>query len=342
MLLQKLPLAMPRAIAGGAIRAHGDDPKTVLAQLTGAFEDFKDRYNTRVDRLEASLDEQTAKAAALMLNGGSGDRAPSVFAAPDPDYSRLMAGYVLNGAEGEERKLREANAQGNRAIANAALHVTPDTGGGYLAPVEWDRQISKAQADHSPMRRIARIQTTETGAYSTLWSDAQWGSGWVGETATRPATSTPELNPIIIPAGEIYANAAATQRILDDAAINIAAWLVDQVDMMFSLQEGITFINGDGVNKPAGLLTFVTGGANAGKHPGGNLAIDQVGITHEDLIDFSYSLRAPYRPNSTWLMSQRNGGGYLQAERCRGSADLARGSACEPAGDLAWPPRRPG
>lgn len=85
------------------------------------------------------------------------------------------------------------------------------------------------------------------------------------------------------------------------------AWLIAEIATEFMRQEGIAFISGNGVNKPFGLLTYVTGGAAHNRHPGGNLTIVNSGhasqITPDGLIDFAYSLPAPYRQGATWLMN---------------------------------------
>ena len=101
---------------------------------------------------------------------------------------------------------------------------------------------------------------------------------------------------------------AATQRLLDDAAINMESWLADSVDAEFSRQEDIAFISGDGVNKPRGLLTYIGGGASDGVHPGGNLTeFNSESATEipgpDTLLDFKYTLAAPYRQNARWLMN---------------------------------------
>ncbi|QNP46876.1 phage major capsid protein [Sphingomonas sediminicola] len=168
----------------------------------------------------------------------------------------------------------------------------------------------EAQRATSPMRRLATVQPTSVGAFTKLWDAKNWGSGWVGETAARPQTTSTQLAPIPFASGEIYAMPAATQRLLDDAAINIDVWLRNSVQAEFSRQEGIAFIAGDGTNKPAGFLSYVTGGANAGTHPGGVIetvekALDPAAsaATVDNLIDFAYGLDAPYRNNATWLMN---------------------------------------
>lgn len=153
------------------------------------------------------------------------------------------------------------------------------------------------------MRRLASVQSISVGGFTTLWSDEAAGSGWVGETAARPLTSTPTVSQLEFASGEIYANAAATQTLLDDSAINAEQWLIGVITREFARQEDIAFLSGNGVNKPRGLLTYVTGGASADLHPGGNLTVVEEALLVDALIDFSYGLASPYRQGSAWLMS---------------------------------------
>lgn len=291
----------PRAVSGLlGVRAEAD-PKTVLAKLIPAFETFKASYNDRVAALEGEVDSLAVKAAADILNGG-GSLRPD-----DPEYTKTFAAYFRNGET--EQELRGLNATGHRAQIHAAMSVGTNSDGGYLAPVEWDRQIRKSRLLTSPMRRLATVQTTGVGAFSTVWSNEAWGSGWVGETAARPATSTPTLSSLIFNTGEIYANVAVTQRLLDDVDFNLETWLANEVNGEFARQEDVAFISGNGTNKPMGLMTYVTGGAGAGVHPGGDLSVTTVvsptAITFDELIDFAYSLTAPYRQNASWLMNSQ-------------------------------------
>lgn len=219
----------------------------------------------------------------------------------DRDYSTAFASYFRKG-EGEDT-LRAANAIGERATVQAAMSIGDNSSGGYLAPVEWDRKLQQRQRSSSPMRRLAQVQTTTVGAYSTLWNSDTWGSGWIGETAVRPQTTMTNLAPIVFEAGEIYAYPAATQRLLDDAALNVETWLAESLEREFNRQEGIAFLAGDGVNKPAGLLTYATGGVNDKKHPGGAISVVTAPISIDTLTDFLFGLDASYRQNSTWTMS---------------------------------------
>lgn len=279
------------------------DTKGMLTSLTTAFEEFKAKHNSRLSGVESSIDSMADRSAGLWLNGSGGSNLLPV----DPEYTTAFASYFRQGS-GEEA-IRAANGVGERAKIQAAMSEGSNADGGYLAPVEWDRKINQALVAISPMRTIATVQTTSVMAYSTLWNNNGWGSGWVGETAARPNTTSSTLSPIVFGHGEIYANVAATQRLLDDAAMDLEQWIAGQVDTEFAKQEGIAFISGDGVNKPFGLLQYITGGAAVAQHPGGNLDVvpstSATTILPDPLIDFFYGLASPYRQNATWLMNSQ-------------------------------------
>lgn len=191
----------------------------------------------------------------------------------------------------------------------AALNKGAADEGGYLAPVEWDRTITGKLKEISPIRANAQVITISTAGFKKLFTDRAVGSGWVGETASRPATSTPEFAELTFNPGEIYANPQATQQMLDDAAINLEAWLASEVQNEFARQENIAFLSGDGVNKPFGLLTYVTGAANEAKHPWGAIQVVNSGaaaaLSNPDkLLDLIYALPGRYRANAKFFLNR--------------------------------------
>ena len=302
-----LPLAAalanpPRALVG-APRAEAN-AQSILSELNEAFTDFRARHDERLSAIENELDKNATDRAFARLSGAS-DGMPV-----DREYTETFASYFRKGDGSAEAALTSANATGERLAIQNSMSVGTNSDGGYLAPVEWDRQVRQKLRETSPMRQIAQVQPTSNGAYSTIWNNDTWGSGWVGETAGRPQTSTASLSQLVFEAGEIYAMPAATQRLLDDSAINVDTWLADSVEAEFARQEDIAFISGNGTNKPRGLLTYVTGGASDGVHPGGNLDTFNTGsatdIPNGDtLIDFKYQLAAPYRQNARFLMNSQ-------------------------------------
>ena len=131
--------------------------------------------------------------------------------------------------------------------------VTP-ADGGYAVPREIDALIASALKRDLPDPRHRQCRAGRLGRLSQAGDDRRHASGWVGETAARPETDTPSFAEIAPPMGELYANPAASQAMLDDAAFDVEGWLASEIAMEFARAEGAAFVSGNGVNQPKGFL----------------------------------------------------------------------------------------
>jgi len=150
--------------------------------------------------------------------------------------------------------------RGEGGLDAKSLSSLTNPDGGYLVPRDTSGRIIKKAQDYSPMRRYASVQSISGDALEGLNDNGVISTGWVGETASRTATATTQLGMWKVPAHEIYANPQATQRMLDDAEINVEAWISGKLAEAFGQAEASAFISGDGVGKPRGILsrTFAT------------------------------------------------------------------------------------
>ena len=104
---------------------------------------------------------------------------------------------------------------------------------------------------------------------------------------------------------------AATAAFLDDAAVDVGAWLADEVNAAFAEQETAAFVNGNGTNKPKGFLDY-TAVAEA-SWTWGNVGYIATGVAgalpasapSDILIDLVYALKAGYRQNASWVMNRK-------------------------------------
>lgn len=129
-----------------------------------------------------------------------------------------------------------------------------EEGGGVAITPALSRKIVNIVQEKSIMRKIARIEKIATRSLDILHEDGEFGCGWVAETAARENTDTPKLKKQTISTHELYAQPKATQSLINDAEINIENWLISRIADSFIKLENQVFINGDGVNKPHGLL----------------------------------------------------------------------------------------
>jgi HK97 family phage major capsid protein len=188
----------------------------------------------------------------------------------------------------------------------ANLSTLSDPDGGFTVPEEVEAAIDRVAATVSAMRRLATVRTIGTDEYKKLVNQGGASSGWVAEKGSRAETDTPTLVEIAINTKEIYAMPAATQKLLDDSRINIANWLAEEVSIEFAEQESDAFIDGNGVEKPKGILAYSTV-ANASYAWGkvGYIVTGEASVFNDadKLIDLQHALKSVYRNGAGWLMN---------------------------------------
>ncbi|MEQ9115721.1 MAG: phage major capsid protein [Rickettsiales bacterium] len=197
-----------------------------------------------------------------------------------------------------------------------SLSVGSNQDGGYLVADTISKQIVKRVAEQSVMRSIASIETISTDSLDIIIDSDKFASGWVTETANRPVTLSAQVQKQKIYTHEMYAQPKATQKLIDDASIDIGKWIVEKVSESFIATENQSFLHGDGENKPKGIFAYEEIDTNH-VNKGDNLM--------DKIIEFTYSLNTAYAANGKFLMhrnmiqklrglrSKEAGGQYLWA-----------------------------
>lgn len=266
-------------------------------------------YEVKADALEESFDAvlQAEKIAALeadvatlkgqgvasqrpALDGVKGDGA-------DPRRTAFVERYLRKGLEAGVELKSFSGASGAE--------------GGYAVPREIDAVIDAALKSISPIRAIANVVQTGTAGYRKLVTSGGAPSGWASETGARAGTGTPTFHEIVPPSGELFANPAASQAMLDDAQFDVENWLASEIAMEFAKAEGAAFVNGTGTNQPKGFLTgTVTNEADSVRAFGslqyvasGAAGAFAASDPEAKLVDLVHSLRAPYRQGAVFVMN---------------------------------------
>jgi HK97 family phage major capsid protein len=244
-------------------------------------------YEVKADPLEAAFDEAVA-APVVRPQLAAGDAAK-------PARSAFVEGYLRQGRDVE--------------LKSFAGNVPAD--GGFAVPKEIDEEIDRTLKSISPIRAVANVVRVGSAGYRKLVTTNGVASGWASEVAARATTNTPSFNEIVPSFGELYANPAATQAMLDDAQFDVEAWLADEIAMQFAKAEGTAFVNGDGIDKPKGFLTYTAVATSDATRAFGQLQYVPSGLAgglpttnpENKLLDLVHSLRAPYRQGAVWVMN---------------------------------------
>jgi HK97 family phage major capsid protein len=134
-------------------------------------------------------------------------------------------------------------------------------------------------------------------------------AGWVGETSTRSETNTPNVGKWRIPVQEMYAQPKATQKLLDDAAVDIESWLSMKIADKLARLEGAAFITGDGINRPRGFASYTTAATADGSRTWGQLEHIATSVNgdfaasnpSDHLLDLIMAFKSVHLNNANWV-----------------------------------------
>ncbi|MGE3246413.1 MAG: phage major capsid protein [Beijerinckiaceae bacterium] len=275
------------------------------------------RIDRAIDETKVRMDRLAIERARPALGDSSSER-KSGETAMSREHKAAFRSYMRSGESG-----------GLKALEEKALSAGSGPDGGYLVPHPAEREILRRMAHISPIRSIASVREISTANFRKAFSVSGPAAGWVAETDPRPQSANQQLADMNFPAMELYAMPAATQTLLDDAAIDVEQWIAEEIDTVFAEQEAAAFVNGDGVNKPTGILHYAKvdnstwAWGSIGYVATGVAGDFAAGYPSDDLVDLVYAARAGYRQNGKFLMNRKTqaavrklktaGGDYLWA-----------------------------
>ncbi|XGA08847.1 MAG: phage major capsid protein [Wolbachia endosymbiont of Xenopsylla cheopis] len=251
-------------------KGHAESATTEqLNKISGAIDDYKERIET----LEMAMQRPE-------INGKFED---NCF------QNKAFSEY-----------LRKGTADNLMRYEQKALTSTGPEGG-YLITKEISRRIHQNIIDISPMRQLCSSEeiSTESIEY-IIEGDDKTFVGWheEGEEISEDK-NTQKFKNIKITTYELYAQPQITQKLLDDAFVNIEAWLVDKLVEAFSAKENEAFIKGDGKTQPQGILSYKNS-----KKQGEVEQIESEKLNSDAIVKLYYSLSESYAKNASFLMNR--------------------------------------
>ena len=270
------------------------DTTTTTDQAEASFDIVarQDRTEADVAALRSDVDEVKARVDKI----GRVAARPAIGTTEEaaPEVKGFVDSYLRRGATSEYKSISGA--------------VPSD--GGYAVPRQIDAMIARTLTGISPIRAIAQVVQTGSAGYRKLVTTGGTASGWVSETAARPETDTPNFAEIAPPTGELYANPAASQAMLDDTGFDLENWLASEIAMEFARAEGTAFVSGSGVDQPLGFLSSPVSTSDDGSRSFGTL--QYIGSGDSDgfdanpdarLIDLVHTMKAGHRQGASFVMN---------------------------------------
>ncbi len=211
-------------------------------------------------------------------------------------YSDVLSKYMRKGLVG-------LNSDEREQIENyKSMNVGSDSAGGYLVRPEVGEMIVHTQVETSPWLRYVDMINISTDAIEYPTTNRRQPATRTYETGARSETTAATFGMVRIEAKEAYSRPKVTQKFLDDAAIDVEAFLAGMAGDEFGYLYNSELATGDGILTLRGILTFAhTATDEVGK-------VEQIAGGHASLmndpdkfIDMQAALKPAYLPMSRWF-----------------------------------------
>lgn len=315
------------------LRAADDHPDSVdpVGQVTDALAGFLKEFNSFQVEMKSAIQQQEERLTMIHAKTTTYTR-PVLAAAAELDapHKKAFGSYLRHGDDEALRSL---------ALEGKALSTAVAGDGGFLVDPQTAESVKSMLVSTASIRSIASVVTVDATSFDVLIDRSDVGTGWVTETGAVTETATPQIERISIRLHQLAAMPKASQRLLDDSAFDIEAWLAEKIASRFIRSESAAFVGGDGVDKPKGFL-LPPKVANAswtwgslGYVPSGAAADFPTTNAVDCIVNLVYSLGAPYRANATFVMNSKTSGAVRKMKDADGRFMWADGLA------VAEPPR---
>ena len=305
------------------------EAKAAMAGFLREFSSFQDEVKSTLKHQEERLTMLNAKTMSY------GRPALSARAEVEVPHQKAFNAYLRSG---DDDGLRGLVLEG-KAMSSA---VAAD--GGYLVDPQTADRIQSMLLSTSSLRSVANVVQVEATSFDVIVDRSEVGSGWATETAATTETATPVIERISVKLHELAAMPKASQRLLDDSAFDVEGWLAEKIATRFTRAEAAAFINGDGVDKPKGIL-LPAKVANAswtwgaiGYVPTGAAADFATTNAADCIVNLVYALGADYRANATFVMNSKTVGAVRKMKDADGRFLWSDGLAAgEPSRLMGYP-----
>ena len=318
-------------------KARTGDDTSPAGELKTAMAGFMSDFRAFSDDIHQKLQEQDKRMSKLDRKSAIPGARPALATAASEEapHQKAFAAYLRSG---DDDGLRGLDMEG-KAMSSA---VAAD--GGYLVDPQTSNMIRSTLSATASIRAVANVVQFEATSYDVLVDHAEMGAGWATETDPATESGTPQIDRISIPLHELSALPKASQRLLDDSAFDIEAWLATRIADKFARSEAAAFVEGDGVDKPQGFLTapvVANGGWSWGSlgyvATGADGGFDAANPA-DAIIDLVYALGAEYRASGTFVMNSKTAGAVRKIKDADGRFLWSDGlTAGEPARLLGYP-----
>lgn len=241
--------------------------------------------------------------------GRPGDPDKAALDPPEKRFIEVSAGYTgrkhrvpIEGKTTAE----EYRTQFAKALVEPgefrALQADSDTGGGYLAPQQWQAELIQDLDNLLFMRQICNVlpplMTGSSLGKPSLDNDPA-DPTWTAEIATGSEDSTMDFGKRELTPHPLAQRIKVSKQLLRQAAMSVDSIVRERLSYKTATVHENAFMNGIGASQPLGIFTASDNGITTSQDVStGNTA---TAMTFDGLRNVKYNMPAQWRRRSSWI-----------------------------------------
>lgn len=283
-------------------RAILDSAEAEHRELTAEERQQYDRIMNEMDSLKGDIDrleraEQVAKEFAAKEDTEVKPEQRNTPVTATSEYREAFVNWLRDGMEAVTPELRKVLSYGRANVEGRAQSAIVGAAGGFIVPQQFLGQIVDAMKSYSGMRQVATILSTTSG--NPIPIPTANDTAIEGEiVAENVVTSAQDITfgQVILSAYKYSSKAVLVPfELLQDTGIDLESYIAAKLGERIGRITNRHYTNGDGVNKPRGILLDAVEGKVG--------AAGQVdSITYDDLVDLEFAVDAAYRANAKYML----------------------------------------
>lgn len=274
--------------------------RDTVAELKNVLDGDVKKLQDADSQTKESLDKINEKLDSLDLEV----KKKEVVVSPEVERSEVVQqfkGFLLQFARGERKNIgKDMEIKGYHPHMNVKsdnlVRFDFAAAGALLIPDAINQEIIKNVTEVTPLMSMARLTTTASSNYKRRARTSTPGGNWLSEEAEN-TKSKPQYATIDITPHKYAAQYGWTIEQQEDAAYNLINELVEAFREDSEVDFNNSFLNGDGVGKPYGMLGRID------KQEAGGLA-----LTTDMLIHLQETRKDTYQDAAQWLMTRKTRG----------------------------------
>lgn len=208
----------------------------------------------------------------------------------DPEYRTAFYHWLT------ARSLSDLETEEYRVLSKAS-----GAAGGFFVPTDMTDAFLRALRFQGSMGSLANVINTASGDTLNYPVNSAHGTAtWTAENATYTASDETLAN-VQFSAYKAGTTLIVSEELLEDTKFPLDQFLATEFGERISVLEETSYIVGDGIGKPQGILGSVAGSSNI------TTVTAAVGNTtsfnYTALVTAIFSLPAQYRPGSSWVVN---------------------------------------